>query len=566
MTELTINNKKAILPSDLQFQLIFDNPYFTKSSTHTLEVELPMPSNIHIFGMLHRVDVTKQKITFPAVLTADGYQLLNGKALILGTDERTVKVQLMSGNAEFNFLNRDDLYINEVNWEAEDVFTVENGYYNSYVRTGDVLSGPAYLIDGDWTIHPDRSVISPEPVPFLYKLARVIIEHFGFRIGDSVLENSWLKHIICIGGSELTRNSAWAYKNKIKVWGLMPHWTVKEFFTYLEEFAGIVTYIDDKTRSAMMIDINDFFLQQSVSIVDTLDEYESDVSSEDEADANVTVGNTGYDLPSSTDDGYNRLDNKIIITAETKTADDYDTLYKKWSSDSEGVKLKTLYTANGRSYITKDGAFTEVDLYGNLLRNKDDKEVDNSLHFAPCVIKQEVVGLYKFNDRNLVKVADYTINVPVSYYNSAPIKNYILNIQEVIEGKTELQDKSDKDIMEVALCPGAKPFNIDSYKINLLSPYIDYTQKSPNQAEDNDIYSLSLHEVCEKSMGTRHRSLNQVKSEVTYKINFLLHEIPDIRKTFIIHSQKYFAKSIKVNITAKGFDKVMEGEFYKIEV
>lgn len=566
MTELIIDGKRASLPSDLSFDLIFDNPYFTKSSTHTLDIELPMPSNMHIFGMLHRVDVTKQKITLPAVLMVDGHQLVNGKALVLGTTDKIVKVQLMSGIAEFNFLNREDIYIDEVNWLSDVDYTIENGFFRSYIRTGDVLSGPAYLITGETATYPDSAVKAPEPVPYLYKLARAIVEYFGFQMGDSYLEQNWMKHIVCIGGSAVVRNSSWAYKNKIKVWGLMPHWTVKHFFTYLEELAGVVMYIDEKTRKALLVDMNDYFLQEGVTIERMSDEYESDIQSAGDAESNITVGNTGYDLPSSTDNGYNRLENKIVITAEKKEAADYESLKEIWSGDSDGVKLKTLYRTQGRSYITKDGAFTEVDLYGNLLRDKDDTEVDNTLRFAPCVINQETVGLFKEENRRLVKVADYTINVPVSYYDSAPVKNYILNIQEVIEGKVELKEKSEKDIMEIALCTGNSTFAIGENSIKIPSPFIDYTQKTSNQTEDNSLYSLSLHEVCECSMGTRHRSLTQIQSAVTYKIDFLLSEVPDVRKTFIIRNQRYFAKSIKVNITAKGFDKLMEGEFYKIEM
>lgn len=143
MTELLIDGKRVSLPSDLSFDLIFENPYFTKSSTHTLDVDLPMPTNRHVFGMLHRMDVTKQKVTLPAVLIADGYQLLNGKALVLGTTDQTVKIQLMSGNAEFNFLTNGDIYLDEVDW-ANDDYTYTNGYYLSYIKTEDVLSGPGY--------------------------------------------------------------------------------------------------------------------------------------------------------------------------------------------------------------------------------------------------------------------------------------------------------------------------------------------------------------------------------------------------------------------------------------
>ena len=155
MTELLIDGKRVSLPSDLSFDLIFENPYFTKSSTHTLDVDLPMPTNRHVFGMLHRMDVTKQKVTLPAVLIADGYQLLNGKALVLGTTDQTVKIQLMSGNAEFNFLTNGDIYLDEVDW-ANDDYTYTNGYYLSYIKTEDVLSGPGYMATGERTVYPDR--------------------------------------------------------------------------------------------------------------------------------------------------------------------------------------------------------------------------------------------------------------------------------------------------------------------------------------------------------------------------------------------------------------------------
>lgn len=49
MTELLIDGKRVSLPSDLSFDLIFENPYFTKSSTHTLDVDLP--NTCRLIGM-----------------------------------------------------------------------------------------------------------------------------------------------------------------------------------------------------------------------------------------------------------------------------------------------------------------------------------------------------------------------------------------------------------------------------------------------------------------------------------------------------------------------------------
>ncbi|MDE8731456.1 hypothetical protein PZH39_17475, partial [Desulfovibrio desulfuricans] len=96
----------------------------------------------------------------------------------------------------------------------------------------------------------------------------------------------------------------------------------------------------------------------------------------------------------------------------------------------------------GRSYITKDGQFTEVDLYGNLIRDTESTEVDNSLRFVPAAIVREQVNLYKVGEgQRIVKAGEFQVVVPVSYYDSSPIKNHITNIQEVIEGNEQLTEK-----------------------------------------------------------------------------------------------------------------------------
>ena len=83
MTELFLDNKSVVLPSNLEFKLYYDNPYFTSTSTHSLDIELPMPVNYHVFGMLNRLDVEKKSVTLRAQLIADGRVLLNGTALVL---------------------------------------------------------------------------------------------------------------------------------------------------------------------------------------------------------------------------------------------------------------------------------------------------------------------------------------------------------------------------------------------------------------------------------------------------------------------------------------------------
>jgi hypothetical protein len=73
-----------------------------------------MPANHAIFKHVNRLDVTKKKTILPATLIVDARCLLYGSAVLLSVEDALVKVQLVSGNAEFNLLTNDDLYIDEL--------------------------------------------------------------------------------------------------------------------------------------------------------------------------------------------------------------------------------------------------------------------------------------------------------------------------------------------------------------------------------------------------------------------------------------------------------------------
>ena len=48
MTELYINGQLAVLSEDFYFTLASENPYFTRSSNYSLDIELPMSANYAI--------------------------------------------------------------------------------------------------------------------------------------------------------------------------------------------------------------------------------------------------------------------------------------------------------------------------------------------------------------------------------------------------------------------------------------------------------------------------------------------------------------------------------------
>lgn len=48
MTELYIDGQLAALPEGFNITFTSENPYFTRSSNYSLDIELPMPANSHI--------------------------------------------------------------------------------------------------------------------------------------------------------------------------------------------------------------------------------------------------------------------------------------------------------------------------------------------------------------------------------------------------------------------------------------------------------------------------------------------------------------------------------------
>ena len=50
MTELYIDGQLAALPEGFNITFTSENPYFTRSSNYSLDIELPMPANHAIFN------------------------------------------------------------------------------------------------------------------------------------------------------------------------------------------------------------------------------------------------------------------------------------------------------------------------------------------------------------------------------------------------------------------------------------------------------------------------------------------------------------------------------------
>lgn len=132
--QLYIDKKPAIIKKGTSIKLTRENPAITQSGDYTLDVTLPLSGckeNLDIFGPANYRAASPKSFAgkrYDFYLNAGEIQL-SGTAIVTQISEEELKLQLLAGNSELNFDNREggDKYIDELDlgrayweeWEAD---------------------------------------------------------------------------------------------------------------------------------------------------------------------------------------------------------------------------------------------------------------------------------------------------------------------------------------------------------------------------------------------------------------------------------------------------------------
>lgn len=119
--QLLIDNKPVIVKKGTSIRLTRENPAISQNGDYTLDVTLPLAGcleNINVFGIphyRHQPLVGLADKTYQFDLEASRLRL-TGTAVVTQVSEEEIKLQLLAGNTEFNFDNREggDKYIDEL--------------------------------------------------------------------------------------------------------------------------------------------------------------------------------------------------------------------------------------------------------------------------------------------------------------------------------------------------------------------------------------------------------------------------------------------------------------------
>ena len=599
MISLLINGVQVDTPADFSVDMRFDNPYFKKSEDYSLDIELALdsPNNHLLFGNIGRIDVTKKKLSYAAIMQVNASTVFKGKATIIKINNRSVTLQLLGGTSEVNYFANDKMIdeltlaplymgipykyspnqwlvrenehktvfgsVDDVDMVMFDQYTVEDKQPSKSIGWCNYLVLSEIHIDGAFNIPPQ---------PYLIKMLERVLMAAGYQIGRNDIADSWMRNLYIVNHR---RKPGWTYieensKFKAEASLALPHWSFTTFLDELEKFLCVIFIINDNTID--IIDLNRFY-EGSTEIVhipndSILEEYEVELNDADN-EKNVTYGNVGYGLEYT--DKFQKPDVSVKACSDRQEYDDYTALSEAFEAMDSATRKTLIFVdkATSREYIayTVDNSTTlkPVNTFGNLMRTHS-SDVDVTLNIVPADTVRRDVPVY-FD----------TSSIGGGVHLSFPINQIVTkgttieeassdSIQALIENDKAVESTSSEDnsVMEVALSTG------DSYVVGQVQgqnqkypiPFVDFKHDGSYTLPE---MSLSLHDVCEQSIGHRLAQLKQLDSGQPYIIRFLANKKPNVRAIFVIRNKRFVCSTLSVTYDNKGDKFIYEGEFFLYE-
>lgn len=155
--KLLIDNKPVIVKKGTSIRLTRENPAISQNGDYTLDVTLPLSGcleNINVFGIphyRHQPIVGLADKTFQFALEASLLRL-TGTAVVTQVSEEEIKLQLLAGNTELNFDNREggEKYIDELDlgraygdlWDSQTYLENQTPKNTRSLLQSDIITSP----------------------------------------------------------------------------------------------------------------------------------------------------------------------------------------------------------------------------------------------------------------------------------------------------------------------------------------------------------------------------------------------------------------------------------------
>ena len=367
MIQLFLNGQEVHIQTNSSIKLIKENPLFTKTSSSTFTISIPMtvPQNVKVLGHLNRIDLSQSTITFTAKLIVDNKTWITGEAVITEITKELVKLQILAGTSLMNFHNKTEtIYIDELDlgiWPVSyigdsvkstygmfytiwgeyvrlkkqyNIRTAQEYLFNSLFGNNDWVAFPIYnetseIMCNDWIFRhvvdeeePDRDNVALEPRYSIdgqysgqgYPQVRFSIQPYLITMIKKVFRAlGYSVDVSSLERDELFSKIFIASANEeINCNSTLPHWTVAEFIEQLENFYGLVFTVDEEEAKLSIATRNEYCNLGVYEINNVLDEF--NVACEKEDIVAFCEKNVGYDDV----DPFTKIDESISKHAQHK--------------------------------------------------------------------------------------------------------------------------------------------------------------------------------------------------------------------------------------------------------
>lgn len=602
MTELIIDGIQAVLPQSFTIQVKRENPLITKNGEYTYDVTLDLsnPVNAELYKHLNRLNSVAEVTTKrSAVLIADNRVYCNGTEVITGWTDKTVTIQIASGNSELNYIIGGDREIASLTdmpvtdpsdspWEHMDATYPDISYCVAPVFDESLGSlcnawGIKY-----YDVNPQVSSFNSSykfAQPFLLPYIKALLEALGYSLMSNALEDTAYKELyIC----QTAHPMNWCE--------MLPKWTVTEFLEQVELMFNGIFVIDNRSKQVDFLLRRSFFQgQTSIHVSDIDDVYEVEVDDEpdveDMADANVS-----YKMDDSEFWRFHSLSESLRTIASVEhipasfnpNAIDIYRL-TLWFSDSAHQNKNIIYydDKSGLSAIYKESihriradqptasltpVYLLVDDFAPLIR--EDGKTDIELEIGPATFKITQLPSFPSDSSGRV-ISDDKIMVPVIMNSNSAANQEKKDLADMIADNSAPSTPS-KTRISLSFYNGRNytivSFGRDPGPLRYPLSFIDkftYGIRKGQEGDIRDLTSISddLHSLKLKTLDI---SFYQGAYDIDFKHGIKLSSYdPNVynpRRVFEIRNKRYICAEIEYTLDANGRKGSWTGTFYPIRI
>lgn len=366
MIKLLIDGSEVHLAADISLEFYDRNPFFTSEGQHTLDIDISLadPVNAVVYNAMHRIDVVGRPQNRQALLYCEKGIIIIGTEIILEIDERKAKIQIVSGNSEFNFLVGGDRYLRDLDLGDTGEITLEDAKRSLYSRFPDfdyvctpvvakavISNGVGNVLHSSSTIYNEVNEVAKAtsvnlksdtticPQPYLVAIVARVLKALGYnRTNDAIANDVELSKLIFVHGYKTTKYNE-----------MVENWKVSDFISEVEHLCGVCFIVNNTAKTVEIQTLNNYYKSAVVEHIKRQDVI-GDINKQYDQDPpdNLVYRNVSYKFPDTNFYKFYALDpdfakriEYVYCRSNTNTIDDYVRLYNVWCTIINGTPPKS---------------------------------------------------------------------------------------------------------------------------------------------------------------------------------------------------------------------------------